>query len=74
MIAESTAAVAQAPESGGSTEYINHHLHHLQVSVGDGSFMTLNIDTLFFTLVLSLLFVLYSVRETKGVELEDMQA
>ena len=56
MIAESTAALAQAPETGGSTEYINHHLHHLQVSVGDGSFMTLNVDTLFFTLLLSLLF------------------
>ncbi|MDI1252644.1 F0F1 ATP synthase subunit A [Thermomonas sp.] len=57
MIAESIAAVAQAPETGGTTEYINHHLHHLQVSVGDSSFMTLNVDTLFFTLLLSLLFV-----------------
>jgi F-type H+-transporting ATPase subunit a len=45
------------PATGGSTEYINHHLHHLQVSVGDGAFMTLNVDTLFFTLLLSLLFV-----------------
>ncbi len=57
MIAESTAAAARAPESGGSSEYINHHLHHLQVSVGDSSFMTLNVDTIVFTLVLSLLFV-----------------
>ena len=45
------------PASGGSTEYINHHLQHLQVSVGDSAFMTLNVDTLFFTAVLSVLFV-----------------
>jgi len=56
---------------GGSTEYINHHLHHLQVSVGDGTFMTLNVDTLFFTLVLSVLFLvgflLTARRATAGV-------
>jgi len=59
------------PASGGSTEYINHHLHHLQVSVGDGAFMTLNVDTLFFTLVLSVLFVgvfiMSARRATAGV-------
>ena len=42
--------------TGGSTEYINHHLHFWQVKVGDGAFMTLNVDTLIFTLVLSVLF------------------
>ena len=42
--------------TGGSTEYINHHLHFWQVSVGDGAFMTLNVDTLIFTFVLSALF------------------
>lgn len=68
MIAEST---GQTTETGGSTEYINHHLQHLQVSVGDGKFMTLNIDTLFFTLVLSVLFVFFFLlaarRATAGV-------
>jgi len=68
VIADST---GQTPETGGSTEYINHHLHHLQVSVGDGKFMTLNIDTLFFTLVLSVLFVSFFLltarRATAGV-------
>lgn len=68
MIAEST---GQTTETGGSTEYINHHLHHLQVSVGDGKFMTLNVDTLFFTLVLSVLFVFFFLlaarRATAGV-------
>jgi len=54
-----------APESGGSTEYINHHLHHLQVSVGDSQFMTLNIDTLFFTALLSLLFVFFFIRSAR---------
>ena len=41
---------------GGSTEYINHHLHFWQVKVGDSTFMTLNVDTLIFTFVLSVLF------------------
>ena len=63
--------IATEPASGGSTEYINHHLHHLQVSVGDGAFMTLNIDTLFFTGLLSLLFlvvfILTARRATAGV-------
>ncbi len=62
MIAEST---GQAPETGGSTEYINHHLHHLQVSVGDSKFMTLNVDTLFFTVVLSVLFVFFFLRASR---------
>jgi len=42
--------------TGGSTEYINHHLHFWQVKVGDSTFMTLNVDTLIFTFVLSTLF------------------
>ena len=59
------------PAGAGPTEYINHHLHFLQLKVGEGSFMTLNIDTLFFTLVLSVLFVaaflLTARRATAGV-------
>ena len=51
--------------SGGSTEYINHHLHHLQLKVGDGTFMTLNIDTLFFTLILSGLFLFFFIRSAR---------
>lgn len=62
MIAEST---GQAPESGGSTEYIQHHLHHLQWQVGDSTFMTLNLDTLFFTAVLSLLFLFFFIRAAR---------
>ena len=53
------------PASGGSTEYINHHLHFWQVSVGDGAFMKLNVDTLIFTAVLSLLFVFFFVRSAR---------
>ncbi len=41
--------------SGGMTEYIVHHLHHLRWPRDDG-FWTLNIDTLFFTFLLSALF------------------
>jgi len=38
------------------TEYIQHHLHHLQWSIGDGVFMKINVDTLFFTFVAGLVF------------------
>lgn len=63
MIVEST---GQTPESGGgATEYIQHHLHHLQLKVGDSGFMTLNLDTLFFTLVLSLLFLFFFIRSAR---------
>ena len=57
--------------SGGQTEYIQHHLHFLQWHFGEGSFAVLNIDTLFFTSVLMLLFlvgfVLTARRATAGV-------
>ena len=56
---------ATEPATGGSTEYINHHLHHLQVKVGDGAFMTLNVDTLVFTLLLSALFVFFFIRASR---------
>ena len=71
MIPSPENTIATEPASGGSTEYINHHLHHLQVSVGDGAFMTLNVDTLFFTALLSVLFlvvfILSARRATAGV-------
>ena len=54
MSAENTGMTEAA--TGGSTEYINHHLHFWQVKVGDSAFMTLNVDTLIFTFVLSALF------------------
>ena len=53
------------PATGGSTEYINHHLHHLQMQVGDGAFMRINVDTLFFTLLLSVLFLFFFIRSAR---------
>ena len=50
-----------ASEEAGSvnmTEYIQHHLHHLQWSIGDGAFMKINIDTMFFTALTGLVFLL----------------
>lgn len=41
-----------------SSEYINHHLTHWQLRVGDSAFMTLNLDTLSVSLVLGLAFFL----------------
>jgi F-type H+-transporting ATPase subunit a len=63
--------VAAEQSSGSQTEYIQHHLHHLQWSIGDSKFMTVNIDSVFFLLLMSALFIgffLYvSRRATAGV-------
>ena len=56
---------AETATGGSQTEYIQHHLQHLQLKVGDGAFMTLNVDTLFFTLVLSLLFAVFFIRSAR---------
>ena len=63
--------MAAEQSSGGQTEYIQHHLHHLQWQVGDSKFMTINIDSVFFLLLMAVLFLgffLYvSRRATAGV-------
>jgi F-type H+-transporting ATPase subunit a len=48
---------AESASGGGSTEYIQHHLHHLQWHVGEGKFMTINIDSVLITLALAALFL-----------------
>jgi F-type H+-transporting ATPase subunit a len=64
-------ATEEAAGSVNMTEYIQHHLHHLQWSIGDGVFMKINVDTLFFTaltaLVFLLLFLAVSRKATSGV-------
>jgi len=40
-----------------SAEYVQHHLHHMTVSFGQGGFWTLNLDTLIVSTVLGVLFV-----------------
>jgi F-type H+-transporting ATPase subunit a len=56
---------AESASGGGSTEYIQHHLHHLQWQVGEGKFMTINIDSVFFTLVMSMLFLFFFLRTAR---------
>ncbi len=51
--------------SGGQTEYIQHHLKHLQVSVGDGAFWTINVDSVVYMLVLSALFLFFFLRTAR---------
>ena len=53
--------MASEPQ-GGQTEYIQHHLHHLQVSVGAGKFWTLNVDSIFFLLLLAAVFLFVFMR------------
>ncbi len=63
-----------ATEQAGSadmTGYIQHHLQHAQLSLGEGVFMKINVDTLFFTVlsafVFMFLFVVLARRATAGV-------
>lgn len=56
--------MASEPQ-GGQTEYIQHHLHHLQVSVGDGKFWTLNVDSIFFLVLLSCIFLFVFLRTAR---------
>ena len=44
------------------TEYIKHHLHHLQIKVGDGPFWTINLDSVLFKLGIALIFVVLFLR------------
>jgi F-type H+-transporting ATPase subunit a len=57
--------------SGGVTGYIKHHLTHLTVDTGHGSFWAFHIDSIFFTLFISLFFIfllsLVARRATSGV-------
>ena len=57
--------------SGGTTEYIKHHLHHLQWQFGDSKFETINLDSVFFLLlcatVVLVLFLTVARRATAGV-------
>ena len=43
--------MASEPQ-GGLTEYIQHHLHHNVVSLGDGAFMKIHLESLVVSFVL----------------------
>jgi F-type H+-transporting ATPase subunit a len=57
--------------SGGVTGYIKHHLTHLTVDTGHGPFWAIHLDSVFFTLLISSLFIfvlsLVARRATSGV-------
>jgi F-type H+-transporting ATPase subunit a len=57
--------------SGGVTGYIKHHLTHLTVDTGHGSFWAFHLDSIFFTLLISAIFIsvlaLAARRATSGV-------
>lgn len=56
---------AETANTGGTTEYIQHHLHFLQWQVGEGDFWTINLDTVFFTVLLSALFLFFFIRTAR---------
>jgi F-type H+-transporting ATPase subunit a len=57
--------------SGGVTGYIKHHLTHLTVDTGHGAFWSIHIDSVFFTLLISAIFItalaLAARRATSGI-------
>lgn len=54
-----------------SSDYVKHHLHHYQVSLGKTSFWTLNLDTLITSVVIGIVFLtimfLVSKKATSGI-------
>ncbi len=57
--------MAAEGEAGGMTGYIKHHLQHLTVSVGEGPFMTLNLDSIFFKVLLAVIFLFVFLRASR---------
>jgi F-type H+-transporting ATPase subunit a len=57
--------------TGGVTSYIKHHLTHLTLDTGHGAFWAVHVDSIFFTLLLSFIFILLlslaARRATSGV-------
>src|SRR5690606_36759366 len=51
--------------SGDSTAYIQHHLQHLQWQVGESKFMTINVDSVVFSLLASVLFLFFFLRTSR---------
>ena len=62
MSAESTGTEAA---SGDSTAYIQHHLQHLQWQVGDSKFMTINVDSVIFSLLACAVFPFFFLRTAR---------
>jgi F-type H+-transporting ATPase subunit a len=62
---------ASEGESGGMTEYIQHHLHHLTVNEGHGTFWMIHLDSVLFQCACSIAFmaafIVTARRATSGV-------
>ncbi len=56
---------AESDASGGLTEYIQHHLQFLRWKVGEGDFWTINLDSVFFLLLMSALFLFFFIRAAR---------
>jgi F-type H+-transporting ATPase subunit a len=63
--------MAEEDVTGGVTGYIKHHLTHLTVDTGRGAFWSIHVDSIFFTLFISVIFILIlsiaARRATSGV-------
>src|SRR5260370_1611056 len=65
------ANLVEEEASGGVTGYIKHHLTHSPVDTGHGAFLSVHLDSIIFTLVISFIFILVlsiaARRATSGV-------
>jgi len=65
------AMMVEEEAAGGVTGYIKHHLTHLTVDTGHGSFWAFHLDSIIFTLVISFIFIsllaIAARRATSGV-------
>jgi F-type H+-transporting ATPase subunit a len=63
--------MAEEDVSGGVTGYIKHHLTHLTLDTGRGAFWSIHLDSIFFSLAISFVFILVlsmvARRATSGV-------
>ncbi len=58
--------MAAESAAGGPSEYIQHHLTFLTWKVGEGDFWTINLDSVFFMLSLSAIFLFFFIRAARG--------
>lgn len=61
---------SETASGSGATQYIQHHLQHFQWQVGDSKFMTINVDSIFFMVLLSAIFLFVFLRTARKASVE----
>jgi F-type H+-transporting ATPase subunit a len=61
-----TMMVSSEGGSGGMTEYIKHHLQHLTIKVGEGTFWTIHLDSVIFKFLMIAVFLYLFIRVARS--------